>query len=155
MNKKIGLIIGIVALLLVVTGVVVYKAIFSTKPASQVTEDITPESLPPVDAAVMVDLTKSPTEANTVVINVKGMGGKMSTIGYELTYESQGLIKGVNSGSKPADVAGKDTFERPIYLGTCSRNVCKADVGVSKVTLVLEFTDTTGKKSSFSKDYTL
>ena len=155
MNKKTGIIVGILALLLVVTGVVVYKAVFSVKPATEGTEDITPVILPPVDSSISVDLTESKSAANTVIISIKGLAGKMTTIAYEMTYDSQGLIKGVNSGSKPADVTGKDVFERDIYLGTCSRNVCKPDVGVSKVTLNLEFTDSSGSKSQFSKDYTL
>lgn len=155
MNKKTGIIVGILALLLILTGVVVYKAVFSAKPVAQVTEDITPVMLPPVDSSISVELTKSTSAANTVVISISGLGSKMTTIAYEMTYDSQGLIKGVNSGSKPADVAGKDVFEREIYLGTCSRNVCKPDTGVSKVTLNLEFTDTSGQKSQFSKDYEL
>ena len=76
-------------------------------------------------------------------------------VAYELTYESQGLVKGVNSGSKPIDVAGKDSFEREVYLGTCSRNVCKSDGGVKSVSVVLEFTGESGKKSQFSKEYPL
>lgn len=155
MNKKTRIIVGILVLLLVVTGVVVYKAVFSGKPAAEVTEDITPVILPPVDSSISVDLTKSTSAANSVVISISGLRSKMTTIAYEMTYDSQGLIKGVNSGSKPADVTGKDSFEREIYLGTCSRNVCKPDTGVSKVTLNLEFTDTSGAKSTFSKDYTL
>ena len=154
MNKKTGIIIGILAFLLIVTGVVVYKTVF-IKPAIVVTEDITPVMLPPVDSSISVDVTESNNAANTVVIAINGLAGKMTMIAYEMTYDSQGLIKGVNSGSKPADVTGKDTFERDIYLGTCSRNVCKPDTGVSTVTLNLEFTDASGQKSQFSKDYTL
>lgn len=154
MNKKAGLIIAGVILLLGVTGFIVYKAVFLTKPATT-TQEIIQQDLPPVESSISVELSKSKTEDNTVVISVKGMGTKMVSIAYELTYDSQGLIKGVNSGSKPADVTGKDTFERPIYLGTCSRNVCKPDTGVSKVTLNLVFTDSSGKQSQFSKDYTL
>lgn len=157
MKKKTGLIIaGVIVVLLLVTGFVVYKAVFSGSPTStQTTEDITPIELPAADSSIQVNLTESKTAANTVIISVKGLGSKISTIAYELTYESNGLIKGVNSGSKPAEVAGKDSFERDIYLGTCSRNVCKPDTGVSKITLNLVFTDTTGKQSQFSKDYTL
>lgn len=156
MKGKVGIIIGILVLLLVVTGVVVYKAVFSGSPASTATTDnITPVSLPPVDTSITVNLTKSATADHTVVINISGLGSKMDSIAYELTYDSNGLIKGVNSGSKPLDVKGKDSIERDIYLGTCSRNVCTPDPGVSKVTLNLEFTDTSGAKSQFSKDYTL
>jgi hypothetical protein len=155
MNKKMGLIMtGVIVLLLIITGIVVYKTVFSGSPPPPTTQDLTPTELPAADAAIQVYLTKSTAAADTVVISAKGLTN-MSTIAYELTYESNGLIKGVNSGSKPADVSGKDSFERDIYLGTCSRNVCKPDTGVSKVTLSLVFTNAEGKQSQFSKDYTL
>lgn len=157
MSKKIGIIIGVLVVLLLVTGFAVYKAVFSGTPAAttQSTADITTTPVPSVDASISVDFTKSTTAANTVDISVKGMGSKMTSIAYELTYDSNGLVKGVTSGSKPMDVTGKDAISQEIYLGTCSRNVCTPDPGVSKVTLNLEFTDTSGKKSQFSKDYTL
>ena len=77
------------------------------------------------------------------------------SVAYELSYESQGLIKGVNSGSKPIDTTDKDSFEREVYLGTCSKNDCKPDVGVTKISVVLEFTDKDGKRSQYSKDFEL
>ncbi len=153
MNKKTGIIVGIVVLLLIVTGFVVYKAVFSGKPAAEVTQDLTPAEVAPVDASISVDLTKSTTADNTVVVSVKGMGGKMVSVAYELMYESKGVTQGVTG--KSVDVSGKDTFERDLYLGTCSRNVCTPHIGVSSVNLVLVFTDSAGKQSQFSKDYTL
>ncbi len=152
MNKKTGIIIGVLVLLLLVTGFVVYKAVFSAKPA-EVTQDLTPAVVAPVDASISVDLTKSTSAANTVIVSVKGMGGKMTSVAYELMYESKGVTQGVTG--KSVDVSGKDTFERDLYLGTCSRNVCTPHLGVTKVNLVLVFTDTSGKQSQFSKDYTL
>lgn len=154
MSKKIGIIIGVLVVLLVVTGFVVYKAVFSGAPAPAATSaDITPTVVAPVDASISVDLTKSTSAANTIIISAKGMNGKMANVSYELTYESQGVMQGATGTS--VDVSGKDTFERDIYLGTCSRNVCTPHLGVSKVSLVLVFTDTSGKQSQFSKDYTL
>ena len=158
MNKKIGLIIaGVIVVLLIVTGFVVYKAVFSGSPAPSgpTTEAITPIELPAADASIQVDLTKSKATANAVVISVKGMGNKIISIGYELQYTSNGVVKGVQSGVKPLDVSNQDTLSREIYLGTCSKNVCTPDTGVSKLTLNLVFTDTSGKQSQFSKDYTL
>ncbi|OGG11282.1 hypothetical protein A2Z00_02235 [Candidatus Gottesmanbacteria bacterium RBG_13_45_10] len=155
-NKKV-LLFGILGLLLVVTGVVVYAVI--TKPAAKTmsTDDASQQqdSLPPVDSSIVVDLVKSKLKANTVLMTAKGLDGKIASVAYELSYESQGLIKGVNSGSKPIDTTGKDSFEREVYLGTCSKNDCKPDIGVSKVSVVLEFVDSSGKKSQFSKDYDL
>jgi len=118
-------------------------------------EEIVQEDLVPLDASVEVNLVKSTAKDNSVVITVTGMASRFVTIGYELQYESGGVGKGVTSGSKPLDVTGQDEFEREIYLGTCSKNVCKPDLGVSSVTLVLEFTSTAGTKSQFSKEFEL
>jgi hypothetical protein len=153
MNKKTGIIVGVLVLLLVVTGVVVYKAVFSGAPAPAVTADISPTPVAPVDSSISVELTKSITTANTIAISAKGMNGKMKSVSYELTYESKGVMQGATGTS--VDVTGKDSFERDIYLGTCSKNVCTPHLGVSKVSLVLVFTDSAGKQSQFSKDYTL
>jgi hypothetical protein len=154
--KNKALVIGLVLVVLLgVTGFAVYKVVFPGTPKTIVKEEEIVEILPPVDASVIVDVVKSKTADNTVIMSATGLAGKMTSVAYELTYDSQGLIKGVNSGSKPTDVAGKDKFEREIYLGTCSRNVCKPDAGVKKVSVVLEFTDRDGKKSQFTKDYDL
>jgi hypothetical protein len=154
MKKKIGIIIGVLVILLGVTGFFVYKALFLQTPPAPVVEEVV-DILPEVDSSVIVTAKESETKANTVVLAVSGMDLKMSSVGYEVTYESQGLVKGVNSGSKPIDVSGKDMFEREIYLGTCSKNVCHPDIGVTEVSIVLEFTDASGKKSQFSKDFQL
>ncbi len=155
--KKLSIIFVILALLLVGTGFVVYKSVFTstTKSKPSTTEEDIIETLPQVDASVLIDVKKSTTKDNTVVMKVTGLAGKMTSVGYELTYDSQGLIKGVNSGSKPIETSGQNEFERDIYLGTCSRNVCKADTGVNKVSVAMEFTDKDGKKSQFTKDFDL
>lgn len=153
-NQKV--LFAILAGLVVITGIVVYKVALVPKPPVAVVEDEEEDViLPQVESSVIVEAVESKTKDNTVVLSVKGLSSKYTSVGYELTYDSQGLIKGVNSGSKPVDVAGKDSFEREVYLGTCSRNVCKPDLGVTKVSIVMEFTDTHGKKSQFSKDYDL
>jgi hypothetical protein len=155
MKNKAIIIGAILVVLLGLTGFAVYKVLVPSAPKTSVTEEEIVEILPPVDESVVVDVAKSKTADNTVIISATGLAGKMVSIAYELTYDSEGLIKGVNSGSKPIDVTGKDTFERDIYLGTCSRNVCKPDTGVEKVSLVLEFTGKDGKKSQFTKDFEL
>ena len=157
MKNKTTIVIGILVLLLLGTGGLVVKVLTSggqsPKPVTKDEEIVAP--LPVVDSSVVVNVIRSPTKDNTVVMKVSGMDSRMQSVAYELTYESQGLIKGVNSGSKPIDTSAKVAFDREIYFGTCSRNVCKPDVGVKKVSVVLEFTDTAGKKSQFSKDFDL
>ncbi len=156
MKHKTKLLYGGLALLLLVTGVVVYTTLVpgQTEPESSQEEEVV-DVLPQADPSIIVDVALSTSKANTVVLKVSNLASKYQTVGYELTYDSQGLIKGVNSGSKPIEVAGEDGFEREVYLGTCSRNVCKPDLGVEKVSVVLEFTATDGKKSQFSKEYEL
>ncbi len=142
------------AVLLLVTGFVVYKVVAPSKDVTLIIEE-KQELLAEADTSLIATVTKSKITANAVVLSVSALASKYATVGYELTYESQGLIKGVNSGSKPVEVAGKDTFEREVYLGTCSRNVCKPDAGVKSVSVALEFTDTLGKKSQLSKEFDL
>lgn len=142
------------AVLLLITGVVVYKMVAPSSEPVPVVEEVQ-ELLPEADASLVVTVTESKSKANAVVLSVSALASKYATVGYELTYDSQGLIKGVNSGSKPVDVAGQDKFEREVYLGTCSRNVCKPDAGVTAVSVALEFTDTSNKRSQFSKDFEL
>jgi len=155
MNKKtIGIILGIIVLLLAGTGFVVYRVLFTQKPQAPAVEDVV-DTVPQVDASVKVSAKASTIKNDAIVLSVSGMAGKMSSVGYEVSYESKGLVKGVNSGSKPIDVTGSDTFEREIYLGTCSRNVCTPDPGVTRVSIDLKFTDSAGKESTFSKDFEL
>jgi hypothetical protein len=154
-NPLMFIIPGIIALVLV--GFFVVRAFGGTKIENKIVNEDPEieEVLKEVDSSVEVDLVKSKSKDNTVVIRVKGLSSRFVSIGYELQYESGGVGKGVTSGSKPLDVTGQDTFEREIYLGTCSKNVCKPDLGVSKVGLVLEFTDTTTTRTQFSKEFDL
>jgi hypothetical protein len=153
-NKMTWLYVGL-AVLLLITGIVVYKAIFAPKATiSEVEEEEMIESLPEADASIEVDITRSKTKDNTVVLSIEGLDSKYESLSYELSYDSQGIVQGVTSA--PLDISGKDEFVRDdIYLGTCSRNVCKPHPGVSKISAVIVFTDADGKKSQFSKEYEL
>lgn len=153
-NQKV--IFAALGILLLVTAGIVYTVMSKPKveetPVTQ--EDEFDEELPPVTDSVTIEVVEAAAD-NTIEIRVSGLGSTMTSIAYELTYESEGLVKGVNSGSKPIDVSGQDSFEREVYLGTCSRNVCKPDVGVTEVSLDMIFTDTDGAKSQFSGDFEL
>lgn len=156
MKNKMLLVSGILVLLLVATGFVLYKALIASPAPVANTQPVIPkpESMPAVSSSVSVDLTQS-AKPYTLMLDVKGLNGTYTTIGYEFSYVSNGLIKGVNSGSSPIDVTGKNEFTRDVYLGTCSGKDCTPDKGVNKVSVVLEFTDTSGAKSQFSKDFNL
>lgn len=150
-NKNLFIIGGIV----VIVVAIVVGSIVMTQPKKNVAvvmEEKPQEVIEPLAPSVEVSLTKSRTKDNTIVLGVSGMQSKYSAVAYEISYDSLGIVQGVTT--KPLDVSGSDTFTRDdIYLGTCSRNVCRPHPGVKKVSLVLEFTDSSGKISQFSKDY--
>lgn len=144
------------AVVLLGTGFVLYKSWTPVVNIAQKTEELVKpsETIEPIDPSIDVTITKSKVKDNTVVLSLKGLGGKVLMVAYELSYDSQGIVQGVTS--KPLDVSGKDSFVRDdIYLGTCSRNVCRPHPGVKSVSVVLEVTNANGTKSQFSKDFPL
>ena len=154
MKNKNLIIISVVAVVLAVVSVGIIVMNQPKKNIAAVVEEEPQEVIEPLASSVEVSLTKSKTKDNTIIMGISGMKSKYKTVAYELSYDSLGIVQGVTT--KPLDVTGKDAFTRDdIYLGTCSRNVCRPHPGVKKISLVLEFTAMTGKKSQFSKDYDL
>jgi hypothetical protein len=156
MNKNV--IIGIVLVVaLGITGFVVFKTMRSFVPSTTGSQ----QSASPTEVqeqqntSVAVDVSQSQAKANTIILTVDSLTSSYTSLSYEITYESKGITKGVTSGNTPLDVSGKDTWSKEVYLGTCSKNDCKPDVGVTKVSVSLEFTDTSGTKTLFSKDFPL
>lgn len=142
-----------IALIVIGAGIVGYTVLKKspTKPQEVVVEE---EQLQEADSAIVAGVTWSKVKDNTIELLITGLKGNYTKVAYEVSYETQGVVQGVTT--KPLDIAGKDTFIRDdIYLGTCSRNVCRPHTGVKKVSLVLEFTDTSGKKSQLTKDFDL
>ena len=145
-------VVGIVVLVIGVVGLITFSN--PKKQDMAIVEEELVEELEPLASSVVVAVTRSKTKDNTLVLSISGTQKKYTAVAYELSYDSQGITQGVTS--KPIDVAGKDSFVRDdIYLGTCSKTVCLPHPGVKKVSLVLEFTATSGKKAQFSKDFEL
>lgn len=151
------IILGVLLVIFIGGGVVVVRSL-SPKPAVTNQPANNDDSLfedVEENTEVEVSVARSKSESNTVIVTVNKLDKKYSGVEYEITYDSEGLIKGVNSGSKPIDIAGQDEFNRDVYLGTCSRNVCKPDVGVKAISVVLQFTATDGTKTQSSGEYDL
>lgn len=151
MKNRLPIVVIGLGVLLGLTGFLVWRTLSIPRTPQEPQEEVVQEDLEPIDPNIKVDVRT--VKANIIVIAVSGMGGKVASVSYEVTYESQGIIQGVNSGSKPIETAGQDSFEREVYLGTCSRNVCRPHPGVKSVTVVLEFHNASGKKSQFSQEY--
>jgi hypothetical protein len=151
-KPMIFILLGVLVVGALVVGLVAMK---SKQPTQQTTAqpDVV-EDIAPADASITTTVTWSKVKDNTVVLAISGLANKYSKVAYEISYESKGVVQGVTS--RPLDISGTDTFTRDdIYLGTCSKNVCTPHTGVKKVSVVLEFTDTAGKKSQLTKDFDL
>ncbi len=150
-KSLVWVLVGLIVIGAAVIGYALVKGRQTTAPAEEAVEE---ETMIPADASIVADVAWSKVKDNTVVLSISGLKSGYKTVTYEVSYETQGVVQGVTS--RPLDVTGQDTFTRDdIYLGTSSRNVCKPHTGVKKVSLVLEFTDMSGKKSQLSKDFEL
>lgn len=142
-----------IALIVVGIGIVGFT-VLRKSPAKQQEAPVVEEQLAVADSAIVAGVSWSKVKDNTIVLSISGLKSGYTAVAYEISYETQGVVQGVTT--KPLDIAGKDTFTRDdIYLGTCSKNVCRPHTGVKKVSIVLEFTDTAGKKSQLTKDIDL
>ena len=143
----------ILAVLLLITGVVVFGAITRKSTPTSIVPPEQQEELGPLDPSVSVDWKE--VKASTYNLEIHGLASKYQELEYEFTYDTEGLIQGGNNGKDPIEVSSKDEFEREIYLGTCSSGTCKPHKGIKKVSLLIILTDTSGGRSQFSKDYDL
>lgn len=91
-----------------------------------------------------IGLTLSPrADGKAVILKITELED-LSSVEYELSYLAKGDIPRGVIGTiqvKPGD----REISRELLLGTCSRNVCKYDEGVTSVTLIGKVTKTDGK----------
>ena len=151
MKKNPAIFISLGVLILVLGGgFLVIKNINKSAPQQEIEEGIS-EDLPFADPSIVVDL-KAKADGKEVVLSVSKIPADTESIEYELSYlTGEGLPKGA-LGKITLD--GKTEIEREILLGTCSKNVCTYDKGVTKVSLVLKFNGTSGA-TQFRKEYDL
>lgn len=146
-------IIGVVALLIIIGGIVVFKLQSGSKAD---TADVVPTptiALPTVSGDVKVELTAH-TDKKAVDLKISGIPADTESVEYEMLYTTgTGLSKGVNGG--PIRLNGKYELERSdITIGSCSTGgKCTYDTGVSQINLVLKFNSTNGSSSVFNKSY--
>lgn len=151
MKNKNAMIISVIVLIVVLGGgFLLVKNL--TKPVAENTEEASfAENLPPVDSSVSVNL-EAKGDNTAVVLSVSNIPQGTESIEYELSYNNEeGLPKGALG---KIDLDGKQEIVRDILLGTCSKNVCTYDKGVTSVNLVLKFNHPDGA-SQFTKEYPL
>ena len=151
-------IIGVVALLIIILGGAGYfvyaKNKIQEKPLAQNTvsnlEEPKVKEVKPEEIGLSLSARSDGKAVNMTINNVSGI----SSIDYELNYNAEGNIPRGVIGSieiKPSD----SVIKRELLLGTCSRNVCKYDAGVTEVNLVLKLTYSNGEFGSVEQKLSL
>lgn len=105
-----------------------------------------------IEADVTISVVKK-RGVEEVVLTVANLPADITSVNYEMTYlTSENLPRGVLGEIRLK--SGESKITRDITLGTCSRNVCKYDYNVSKVSLALKFNGTKGVRG-FQQDFEL
>ncbi len=142
--------ISLVALVLIVALVVMVKNLFTKPiPVTNTDSDVVEEFIP-LDPSIIVNLTPR-NDGKAVTLFVNSIPTGTSSLEYEIAYDnSEGLRKGANGN---INLRGETQITRDdILFGTCSRNVCTYDTGVTSVSLTLRFNSDKGV-SVFTRDY--
>ncbi len=131
--------------------------LFRKKPPPASEEENQPtetEILPTIDASVEISLTPR-ADRKEVKLSIKRIPADVTALEYELSYFTGGGLSRGTFTPNPIELRPEEReFSRDILLGTCSRNTCTYDEGVTKVTLTVKFHSPKGA-SQFKKDFPL
>ncbi|MDP3998003.1 MAG: hypothetical protein Q8P89_00095 [bacterium] len=137
--KKAALIVAPILIILVLGGSLIAKKSFQPPQVPVITPTPTVESVPVQTLEESnpygVDLTPR-SDKKAVSLGITSFPVGLKIIEYELTYEAKEGPRGVLG---TINYKNEDKIERQILLGTCSKNVCRYDEGVSEVTLTIVF----------------
>lgn len=134
--NKATLILVVILIVVVAIGFWVYKQV-----SSQIQYEQTPQVKTPAEVELSFDpngpyaILTPRADGDALTLDLKRVLG-YGNISYELAYnDADGIARGVVGTIPTSD--GKDEYSQEILFGTCSRNVCKYDKGVSVGTLTL------------------
>ncbi len=154
MNKKIGIIIGVVLVLLLlggggymILGKQAPKQAAITEPGEQSVGTLEPDAI-----GLKLQLTADKKKISVMV----GKTSDIKSIEYEITYDAdvpasekvEGGEDRVSRGfSDQADIkSGQSSYESKEFdLGSCSKNVCRYDTGVTEINILMKVTKRDGK----------
>lgn len=148
------IIILVVLLVLVGGGIFLKKKFFSSSAVVSTTSINTGSIALPENQEKGVEVSLiARSDKRAVTLKVNKISSETTSIEYELSYDTgSGLPRGVLG---KVDLKGAETLSREILLGSCSKNVCVYDEGVTKISLTLKFNKISGEATGFSKDYEL
>ncbi len=150
-NRNHQIITGIVVVLLLVSGFLIFGGKSKDKPAPSVQD----QGVQKISAEELgLTLTAKP-DKKAIKFAISKLDG-IKSIEYELTYEADSTVQEQSEGGEArvqrgitgdAKVeSGKSSYESDwLDLGSCSKNVCRYDSGVKSVNLTLKITKNDGK----------
>lgn len=152
-NRTVQICLGVVLLLAVF---VVGYFLIGNKSKSTVEEDpgIQEQVVEKIEPEALGLTLTAKSDGKAVKFAIAQADG-IDTIEYQLTYEADSTAQEQSEGGEPRvqrgitgeeKVTGKSTYESPwLDLGSCSKNVCRYDKGVTSVTLTLKVIKNDGK----------
>jgi len=144
-----------VIVILLVVGLIIFGAVFFFIVKSK--DKTSSEIVVPVQVQEVVDIPLSQrpflkliprADGKEITLELYGFGSAKN-VEYEMSYDSLGIPRGVIGES---DLSGSELV-KSLLLGTCSKNVCRYDEGVSQGEITLKFREESKVKkfnSSFS-----
>ena len=148
--KKVFIVVTV--LLLLGGGILLFRPRQAADKVGLPLEPTKTQQLTPIGDEVLVEFEPNAARTKALLRISKLKEAGVKSLEYEVLYETEGLIKGVNSGSTPIEVDESGVVEREIDFGTCSSGVCRYDKNVGKITLVVRFNTSAGPKI-FKQEY--
>ncbi len=148
-NKK-NILVSIVLLFIVVSAFFLYKKQTSKKRA--VLQDVSEkQSKNKLLGNLKVQVTKGKRKGS-VVLKIQGIPEGTTEVEYELTYPTKD--KGLQGVIGTLDEIEGKSYEKEIFLGTCSSGTCVQHKLAGSISLLLRFRGSFGE-ISFENEYTI
>lgn len=151
-NKVVLIVIGVVAAIAVLAGGYFFLA--SRNATDEDTGFIEEQIVEKISAEEIGLTMEAKSDKKAVKFLIEKADG-IESIEYQVTYEADSTAAEKSEGGEPrvqrgitgeARIDGGSTFESEwLDLGSCSKNVCRYDTGVSEVMLTLKIVKSDGK----------
>jgi hypothetical protein len=149
-NKKTQIIIGVILVILLLGGgYFLFLNKSSTRPQTDQSQSVNTGPLNLSADEIGLKLTATP-DKKKIQFSIGKLAG-IKAVSYELTYEADSTQQEISEGGdskiqrgvtgEAKFNKGDSSYESPwLDLGSCSKNVCRYDAGVSSVNIILKIT---------------
>ncbi len=146
-ENKILLVLGAFLLVILVLGVIFYS---SRRKSKKVIPRADYQKKSKVLKDVKIKVSSAKGKKSTILLSIENIPQGTESIDYELTYETED--KGLQGVIGTIDDLKGSSYEKEIFLGTCSSGVCIEHKVKGSINLVLRFSGDYGEEV-FEKTY--